>query len=132
MKKLGLFFVCVFALLVVGCFWGEVWNCTEITIINNSSYNLNISFEYIYYSGHKSEVYLLKTESGFIKNVGIGHGTMNPNNEIVNIKFLDIDTGNIIKEMGTGEGLFEFLRLEEKRMEYDAFYQFIITDALLL
>ena len=112
-------------------FFGETWSCTEITIINNSSYNLNITYEYIRPSGFKGEVYLLKTESCLIEKVDIGHETMNPNNELVNIKFLDIDTGNIIKERETGKGMFKLLRTEKKAKEYNAFYRLIITDTLL-
>ncbi|MCL2593727.1 MAG: hypothetical protein FWD82_10255 [Defluviitaleaceae bacterium] len=136
MKKLGLSFICFVGIFANGCIEGFVatdWAAdTEIEIINDSSYNLNITFERIPpYSGFDGEIYLLKTETAlFYLWSGLGGKDVkpvNPNNERVKIIFLNIDTGVIIKEMENSEYVFTFIKEEP----YKAYYQFKISDDLL-
>ena len=130
MKKLG--FISFIALFVIGCVVTDYGADTAIEIINDSSYNLNIAFNEIPpYSGFTDEVYLLKTESSFI-HIFSGLGgkdikPVNPNDEKVNIVFLNIDTGEKIKEMENSKDIFKFIRAET----YKAYYQLKITDDLL-
>jgi hypothetical protein len=133
MKKLSLCFICFASLFIVGCIQSDWSAHTEIEIINGSSYNLYIAFEEISpYLGFNEEIYLLKNESIlFYIWTGLGGKDTkprNPNNEKVKITFLNIDTEEIIKEMENSENMFKFIRSEE----YKAYYQFKITDDLLL
>jgi hypothetical protein len=130
MKKLSLYLICFTTLFVIDC--GDYSADTIIEIINDSSYNLNIAFEEIPpYSGFTDEVYLLKTESiSILIWSGLGGKDIkpvNPNDKKVNIIFLNIDTGEVIKEMENSEDMFKFIRAED----YEAYYQLKITDDLL-
>jgi len=132
MKKLSLCIICCAFLFLISCIQRDWAADTEIEIINDSSYNLNITFEEISpYRGFTGEIYLLKTESSlFYIWTGLGSKDIkpiNPNDEKVNIKFLNIDTGEIIKEMENTEDMFTFIREEP----YKAYYQFKINDDLL-
>lgn len=132
MKKLNLFLICCAALFAVSCVAKDYGADTEIEIINNSSYNLNITFEEISpYYGFIGEIYLLKTESGLF-HLGTGLGgkdikPINPNDARVKIIFLNIDTGKILKEINSNENTFTFIKEET----YNAYYQFKISDDLL-
>jgi hypothetical protein len=131
MKKLSLCLIC-FASLFIVCCVVDYDAYTEIEIINESSYNLHIAFEEISpYLGFSEEIYLLKSESlSFRIWSGLGGKDIkprNPNKEKVKITFLNIDTGEIFKEMENGEDTFKFIRSES----YEAYYQFKITDDLL-
>jgi len=135
-KKLSLCLICFALFFIYGCPVPEVIvdyaADTEIEIINDSSYNLNINFKEIPPDrGFTDEINLLKSESSFF-NIWTGLGgkdikPRNPNDEKVNIIFLNIDTGEVIKEMENSEDLFKFIRAED----YKAYYQLKITDDLL-
>jgi hypothetical protein len=68
MKKLSLCLICFASFFIYGCPPIEEvvdnMSITEIEIINDSSYDLNITFKEIPpYRGFAGEIYLLKTES---------------------------------------------------------------------
>jgi hypothetical protein len=131
MKKLSLCLICFALFFIVGCV--DYGANTEIEIINDSSYNLHITFEEISpYLGFNGEIYLLKNESlSFHIWAGLGGKDIkprNPNNEKVKIIILNIDTGEIIKEMENTENTFICIREEA----YKAYYQLKITDDFLL
>jgi hypothetical protein len=131
MKKLNLCLICFALLFIVGCV--DYSAHTEIEVINESSYNLHITFEEISpYLGFNEEIYLLKSESVlFYIWSGLGGKEIkprNPNAEKVKIVFMNIDTGEIIKETENSENMFKFIRAEA----YKAYYRLKITDDLLL
>jgi hypothetical protein len=109
---------------------------TAIKVVNESSYDLNITFDPIF----PNEV--------FYKSIDINQGESvsfitypirggkksdhyNPNEGMINIIISNIDTGKIIKEMNNMNKnitYFEFIGFEID----SAVYQFKITDDLLL
>jgi len=106
--------------------------CTEeydtyVTIINNSSYDLNVVFQqFAPFDVNKGDSLTFTIFPGR----GAVEGFRDPNELPINILISDLATGEVIKEIdniNTEKILFEFVEIKS----FTAMYNFEITDDLL-
>ena len=131
MKNIRLFIICIFVVTFLNSC--DFYSKADITIKNESSYNLKINIKYKelprdHYDGEEN-INIKMGESATFRLGrigGVGVEPRNPNNDIISITFFDIDTNNVIKELNTND-LFNLIN----QNKYNADYLFIISDDLL-
>jgi len=140
MKTSGIFmrvYYIALSLLVAIAFWScvDYYVETEITVLNNSSYDLNVVFERILpHGGFSRNIDVNQGESvSFIIFPQLGGKNIehyNPNEGVSNVIISNLDTGEKTKELNNLSAevtLFEFMGF----MGLTAMYNFEITDDLL-
>jgi hypothetical protein len=138
MKKFIFHLIC-FSILFTSCITIDTPSKANITIKNNSSCNLKIDIryqDYRYEKLNRDGIYVRKGETfSFYMLGGLNSLPPLPHDEISNIIFSDMDTGDIIREIDE-DYFYLFIKLIPKRYLYrsDLYredFLFLITDALL-
>jgi len=131
MKNIVIYIICFYILFIfTGC---DYFSAADITIVNNSSYDLKIKIEYKdlpgdYYNGNE-EINIIREDSASFELIRIGGRGVeprDPNNDIINILFFNMTTEEIIKKLDNNN-YFEL----SKNEKYNAKYRIEITDELL-
>jgi len=136
MKKLGIYIVCLFAfLLIINSCSPNVMCLSYITVVNELTYELNITFEANKYSGY-DPVNIGKGETVTFELWGGNHApSPNPNNEVEKIIFTNLDTNDVIMILDNNK-IFLKTKSEKnkvfgKEIETRVYYLLKITDELL-
>jgi hypothetical protein len=107
----------------------DTFTGSKYTIINKSSYNLEIKF--VYYNLSEGRIHIKKGESREFDMTRVGSRYVSPpdpNDEIIKFIFSDLDTNNYIKEIDNNY-LFKLINYNYRQNLPN--YEFIITDILL-
>ena len=136
MKRLIFCIACFILLFIIGCKEPNPHIETEITVKNESSYNLHITFKEIpsnsggfnsQFDVEKGKSVVFWLEAGR-KNEGVKN--RNPNKEAVYINIFNSDTKELIKQLQNDNNLFEYIKSDSTGNITD-YYIFKITDELL-
>jgi len=130
MKTKQFFIIFIFALLITSCTDYGAWS--DIEVINESSYNLKVIIEEIPpFWSFALDFEIIKGGSYiFTLDNGLGGKDIkppNPNERVIKIIFVDLDTGETIIELDNirkDTMFFEYITSEG----YFAFYKMKITD----
>jgi hypothetical protein len=134
MKKSIFYSICFVSLFLVNCDnGGSSWVSTNITFLNESSYDLHITIKAIPPNlGFSKEINIKKGESvetwlESVRKKNESDKPRNPNTEKVKINIFNSDTKGLIKEMLNENKLFELIK-SDSEVDY---YLFKINDDLL-
>jgi len=130
MKTLKWCVICFFVLISLNCVDYSAYS--KIEVINESSYNLQIIITEIPpFLGFRQDFEIMKGGSvSFTIDAGLGGKDIeppNPNERVIKISFIDLDTNDIIIEidnMRKDTVFFEYIRTDG----YYAYYKMRITN----